>query len=366
MLRRCVRLGSLAVALACVVAGASAEAPRAERETTLRSQAYRIDRVYRSMMGPLGTELVRLGEPDREGLVWITGYATRIVRTGGGEGGPASEEFMCHSNLGFADLAAHRRALPSAAPAKVRIFTLSQGQMEVRFPEGFGIPIASGMPLHLDTQVLNLNPQPEPFDVVHETTISWVPDAALATPMKALFQTAAQGMVLVEGEDAYFGVEDPDPEVHGPGCMVGAPAGGRTIPDGHGRQFAAHWVVPPGRQENRTLVTEWMDLPYDTTIHQIAVHVHPFSESLALRDLDTGETLFESRMTQREGRIGLVRVEDFSSAEGIPVYAGHQYELVSVYDNPTDEPQDAMAVLFLYLHDREFERPRRAGGGDAR
>ena len=42
---------------------------------------------------------------------------------------------------------------------------------------------------------------------------------------------------------------------------------------------------------------------------------------------------------------------------GIPVYADHQYELVSVYENTSAEEQDSMAVMYLYLDDRHFHRP---------
>lgn len=326
------------------------------QQATFRSKAYAIDRIHRSMMGPSARAIVRLGKPGPPELLWITGYRTRITRPDGSEAGSA--EFMCHSNLGIANLPARRRILASSALATPRIFTLSQGQMEVRFPDGFGIPVVSGAPLTLDTMVLNLNPQPGPLEVVHETTVDYVRDAD-ASDMQPLFQAAAQGMVSVSGDEPYYGVESPDPEVHGEGCMVGMPAAGEEpFRDPQGREFAAHWVVPPGRQTNRTLVTNWMAVPFDTTVHYIAVHVHPFAESLTLRDLDTGEVVFESRMRQSDGRIGLDHVDSFSSAEGIPIYAGHEYELVSVYDNPTDEAQDAMAIMFLYLRDAGFEKPQ--------
>ena len=36
---------------------------------------------------------------------------------------------------------------------------------------------------------------------------------------------------------------------------------------------------------------------------------------------------------------------------------GYEFELVSVYDNTSGETQDAMAVMFLYMHDPEFRKP---------
>ena len=57
-------------------------------------------------------------------------------------------------------------------------------------------------------------------------------------------------------------------------------------------------------------------------------------------------------------KIGLERVESFTSVEGIPVYADHEYELVSVYENTSAEAQDSMAIMFLYMLDQEFIRPK--------
>ncbi len=175
--------------------------------------------------------------------------------------------------------------------------------------------------------------------------------------MKPLFQQAAQGLVLVSGRDGYFRVGDPNAEQHGPGCMVGEAAAGGLIKDDFGREFSGHWKVPPGREVNRTLVTEWLNLPFDTTIHHIAVHLHPFAESLELRDLSTGESLFKSAARGPAMQIGLDHVEHFSSEAGIAVFKDHEYELVSVYDNTSSEEQDSMAIMFLYMLDQEFVRP---------
>jgi hypothetical protein len=115
--------------------------------------------------------------------------------------------------------------------------------------------------------------------------------------------------------------------------------------------------VKPGREENRTLVTKILELPYDTTIHYIAVHLHPFAESLELRDLTTGQSVFKSSTRPFPDRIGLAHVDSFSSVEGIPIYKDHEYELVSVYQNITDQDQDSMAVMNLYMLDKDFVAP---------
>ena len=177
-----------------------------------------------------------------------------------------------------------------------------------------------------------------------------------------VYPTMAYVMALIEGDNAYYGVSDPNAMQEGASCLPGhvAPqaAGQRhgIITDELGQQFTGHWVVPPGREVRRTLVTELLDIPFDTTIHFIATHLHPFAESLQLRDLTTGETLYESRARGPETGLGLAFVDAYSSADGIPVFADHEYEMVSVYDNTSGEDQDAMATFVVYLKDAEAEQ----------
>ena len=40
------------------------------------------------------------------------------------------------------------------------------------------------------------------------------------------------------------------------------------------------------------------------------------------------------------------------------MYADHEYELVSVYENTSAEAQDSMAIMFLYMLDQKFTRPK--------
>ena len=98
-------------------------------------------------------------------------------------------------------------------------------------------------------------------------------------------------------------------------------------------------------------------LPYDTTIHYIAVHLHPFAESLELYDLTARKTVYRSRTRQADRGIGLADVEYFSSVEGLPIYKDHEYELISIYNNTSEQDQDSMATMLLFLQaiDLEFQ-----------
>ena len=205
--------------------------------------------------------------------------------------------------------------------------------------------------------MLNHNIEGESFDVRHKVTVRYV-RASEAGEMTPLFPVGAYGLALLEGEDGYFGIKQPDVEEHGASCLPGTNASSHVYRDSQGRVFTGHWVVRPGREVNRTLVTELMALPYDTTVHYIAVHLHPFAESLELRDLTTGETVFKSAARNFDDKIGLAHVDYFSSGDGIPLYKDHEYQMISVYDNTTGEDQDSMAVMYLYLRDKVFEEER--------
>ncbi len=332
----------------------------ATQRQTILSDVYTIDQKYRSMMGPSSTRDVQVLDSATPELVWITGYEAVMVGPDGESS--VAQEFMCHSNLDINPIA-HVALLGQSEAFSPRLFTLSQGQLTVRFPTGFGIPLLSNEVLDLTTQVLNLHVDAESLssglEVRHKVSLEFVRDREVEGLMSPLFPIAGYGLALIEGDSGHFGEDQPEEELHGPGCLVGRNASDHQYSDPLGRKFSGHWVVAPGKEVNHTLVTHLMNVPYDTTIHYIAVHLHPFAESLELRDLTTGESLFKSEAENFEDHIGLSHVDDYSSVEGLPVFADHEYEMVSVYNNTTNEDQDSMAVMYMYLRDQEFD-PRRA------
>ena len=332
-------------------------APEASVYTrTVTSDAYHIDKMYASMQGPYGFDDVRLVEGDKPELLWIVGYRTTVIDANGQS--ERSQQFMCHANLDF-EASDYYDRFPEAPPISGRIFTLSQGQQEIRFPEGFGIPVTSDLPISLATQVLNLTIDKPDLTVQHKVDVLFVRDAEVQGEMVPLFQGAVEGFKAL-GDARFYGVAEGevDQETMGPGCSVGqAAVAGDSDDDVHGQKFTAHWVVPPGREVNRTNVTRFLNLPYDTTVHYIAVHLHPFAERLTLRDLTTDEVVFEAKVTPSEGRVGIDRIEHFESRAGKIIHADHEYELISIYNNTSDKDVDSMAVMYLYLRDQKFKKP---------
>jgi cyclophilin family peptidyl-prolyl cis-trans isomerase len=295
--------------------------------------------------------------------VWITGFQTEMVGADGVT--PTLPEFMCHVNLDF-NAMEHKQLMGSGSNANSRILTLSQGQINVRFPEGFGMPVLSNEPLSLNTQVLNHNLEHPNMQVRHKITFTFARDSDLKEPLKPLFNDSAFGMKLLEGKDGHYGMGSVDMVKHGPSCLPGDTApnahGGSIYQDQFASKFTGHWVVKPGRETNHTNVTKYMNLPYDTTLHFAAVHLHPYAVSLELRDLTTGKSVFKSKARSFKDKIGLSFVDSFSSAKGVPLFRDHEYDLVSVYNNTTQTDKDSMAVVLLFMLDKDFKKPTIVSG----
>lgn len=337
-----------------------AEVDAIEQSTEVLSEVFVVDREYRSMKGPKGHVRGTLLDVEPPELVWITGYSAIMVDPTGEAQVP--QEFMCHANLNI-DKERHKEIFGAHKAANPRLFTLSQGQNSIEFPPGYGIPVASDEALDLGMQVLNLNYDADtngPLEVRHKVTITFVRDRDLRRPMIPLYMEAASGLVSLGHERAYYNTDQVDPEEHGEGCSVGQDAHTKVTKDRNGNEFSGHWVVKPGREENRTLVTRYMNLPFDTTVHYVAVHLHPYAESLELYDRTVEKSVYKSLAQSFEPHqgVGLTHVDAYSSTEGFRLYADHEYELISVYDNSSGVDQDAMAVMFMYAVDEEYERPK--------
>lgn len=354
--------------LTAVIATAAVASEYPVRQYQFLSDLYTIEKKYKSMEGPASMKKVTLldGPPE---LLWITGVKTEMVE----EDGKTAQlpELMCHVNV---DLEAERhRALFNLERAvATRLVTLSQGITDTRVPAGFGFPILSNEPLLVYTQVLNHNiDNPQNLAVRHRVTFEFIRERDLRKPIKPLMNLGASGMVLIDDSPLKFdlGISDistgqpaASPE-HGASCLMlqrapNATGMGSDYVDPQGRKLTGHWVVPPGRQVNHSDVTWFMGLPFDTKLHYAAVHLHPFAESLTLRDVTADKVIFSARAKNPENRIGLDHVDTFLSTEGVKLYKDHKYELISVYNNTTREVHDSMASIFFGFSDTEFVKPK--------
>ena len=289
---------------------------------------FTIDQKYKAMVGPQDVKKLTLLEVDEPELLWLTEAQIKAV---GPEG---SEDFLCHSFIGFNkekySVKEHNALFGNTTHEIIEnttyqtkqdvILSFAQGNLSTVFPEGFGMPIRSDEPLSFLTVVFNQNIEGDPVQVKFKTTVTFQKDRDLEKHMKPLFHR-------------YLTIRM----------------------ERNGRERGA-WMVRPGRHVYRYPVHPQLDLPFDTSFHYIQAHLHAFAESLELRDLTTGESVFKTHVLNYEDRIGIAHMNHFSSKEGIPLYKNHEYELVCVYNNTSQENQLAMARFRLYLLNKDFRR----------
>ena len=355
-------LFSIAASLASAACTGKHTQPAEISEKTIMSRLFTVDGIYKSMMGPVMSGWAVPFSNEAE-LFWITGFRSVVVSPDGRK--QLSQEFMCHSNFKYDASTSGAKTLRSTRHKYGRLFTISQGQVEVEFAQGFGIPVMGNEKFRLDNQVLNMNVDTvgihSPLKLRYKNVISYIEDSDTTEELIPLYQSEAAVYASLEGTKAYFGTMEADAVQEEAACLPGIDSSDQmkmVRRDEHGQNFTYHWVLEPGEETRSTLITEMLDLQFDTTIHFIAVHMHPFAKSMILKDLTNDEVLFESEIENFDDRIGLKKTGFFSSPTGIPVYADHEYALVSNYDNTSGRDQDAMALIYLYLRDREFEKNR--------
>lgn len=330
------------------------------RQEIFESEEFVIGRRIDSMDGPSAVRSVELrGVPAGE-LVWLTGVRNQAIDADSGE--EMSQEFLCHSNLSWSEpeqLERHTELFRATPSLDTRVMTLIQGQNEIELPPGFGLPIEAGESLQFFTMVINKNSDELPLELKVRTTLEYQRQADLAETPVPLFKRRLYNTIETESAmpGHHHGVA---PEMHHEETKVAAAPSAMqhaTLEwDDEGNRHGMHWMVPPGRHEYRTPVGDQLELPFDTTVHYVTAHLHPYGESIALEDVATGETVFRLSAHPYTDRLGIADMESFSSISGVPLSRHGSYELVTVYDNPTDEPVDAMGILYLYLRDTAFER----------
>jgi hypothetical protein len=316
---------------------------------TLVSEPYRLDKIYRSMEGPMSIASgIHVGSSDKSRVQWVTGLETEIVDAA--EEKPISQEFFCHANLTFAE----NRTTPSQVNHEFggkthfdwRLFTLVPGRMSIEMPPGFGVPVPADAPLDYLTMSLNLNPHTEVVNMRMRTKVHTVAGGEPGAPTKALFRRALY-VLQPHDESSHMGpvcMATGASQHVGAGCAEFQPGAGLTN----------HWSVAPGRHLYRTEVTEQLKLPFDTTIHYATIHVHPFARAMELRDLTTNKVVFRLNSQDWPDRIGVAQVDEIKSTEGIPISRTDRYELTAEYDNRSGANSDAMAILYLYLLEKNL------------
>lgn len=228
------------------------------------------------------------------------------------------------------------------------IFRFSPGTVKVELPAGFGLPVNSNEPCNLVTDSQASHGGEFPAKVQFRAKLNYLRDRGRKEPMTALFCAQATSFVSYDSRPRYYDIAKAMPETHGPGTSPHRPATAEAFQDSLGQQFAPYWLVPPGQQETRNLVSPLLVLRQDTRLHCATAHLLPYGVSVQLLDLTEGQPV----VTLGWEKSGVL--EQFRSTEGVPLFKDHHYEMVTVYNNTSDSLTTGAASLTLYLADQEF------------
>jgi hypothetical protein len=309
-----------------------ADAPSSDpkpRVLELGTETLPIDRIYHSMQGPFDRVYFDPNELD-----WVTAVRTDVVDQASQK--PMGDEFFCHAQVQLLN--------------GTRLLTMATGADEIRFPEGFAMPIShivKGQPekyrgltflgMVLNNHEAEINKQTK---VISRIEYFKDEDFGDRPRPKKLYMTSL--LMEVEDLEAYVPGPDEPPiseDVTTHCALVEQPLGGK---------LKLHWMVPPGVQKTRKRYKSF--LPIDGTVHFAWAHLHNYGVYMRLTDVTEGKVVFQADVQSEPDRDQIQHITYYSDEKGFPIYKDHEYEIEALYNNTTDEDVDAMAMMVLYYN----------------
>jgi hypothetical protein len=220
--------------------------------------------------------------------VWIIGYKTEVLDA---KGLAPTANYLCHTFFGDQRVTQHddREMIAIYSDA----FT-----PDVRLPDGFGLRLSAGEPLHW--MPLFNNREETSVRIRMRGVMTVIREKDRTRPIQPLYSTL------------------------------------RSVRTPH------LFFVQPGKHEFEST----FQTPFDGWIHFIGTHIHPHGVSVELYDATRGRLVWRS--SAKHGSDGrLIRMDTYANDSGYPVAKGDTLRIKAVYDNPTAAPIDAMAGLFV-------------------
>ncbi len=297
-------------------------------------------------------------------LYWFKGLKLEVIDEKGKV--MPTAEFICHLNLDV-DKDFRNKVFFEGEPCRNnRIFTATQGETDMCFPEGFAVPAASDEFWTVYFQAANRTTD-EHRRLRHRLTMFFIKDSELVYPLKALDWYAPFVTVVVDRDtpEAMEAEHEHIPHCLGSSAGVTAPnsAPQTVFTDGFGRRVSGHWVVPPGRYTYHGPITEEREPAFSSTdrrVHFAWSHVHPCCTSVSLVRCGAKDraALFTANVqTKTDHGLELLHIDTISSKDGIVLPAGEPYEIEAHYENTTESPLDSMVSLGIFFEDNRFVRP---------
>lgn len=314
------------------------------KEYKMLSPTFIVDAIYKSMEGPKASNYVMLSQDST--LLWITGF--KVEAQDAKTGKKMSNDFICHMNVDINDTKYYSNfGLENRIGKQYpRLTSLSHGMETFTFPKGFGVPMKGNDLLYVTTQTLNHNIKEAYYKVKHNVTITFDEKQKL----KPLMSKTAFIMLPYDQYDPYKSPIDP-----GTDFCIPVETKNHSYDDGKGNKLSGHWVIPIGKNKYRSNINHQLEIKDSLRLHAAAIHVHPFATKIMLFNKTTQQPIFESNITNHQNSIGLKNIENFSSEEGIWLFANQEYEIVLEVNNTSATEQDMMGSMFLFFYDKEMD-----------
>ena len=308
------------------------------------SPDFYIDGIYRSMEGPKATNYVQLTTDTS--LVYITGFKVKALDSKTKV--TISKDFICHTNIDFNDVSYYSEFHLKDRIGKQypRMATLSHGFESYEFPKGYGVAMKGKNLLYVTTQALNHNIKNISKLVKHEVTIKYSKEKDI----KPLMCRTIFIELPFDEKDPFKSPLDPASNM-----CVPVETTNHVYDDGKGHKLSGHWVIQPGKKTFRSAVNAQLEIVDSLRLHAATIHVHPFATSILLFDKTAKKVVFKSKITNHPDRIGITKIESFSSEVGIWLYHNHDYELQLNVDNPTTASIEMMGSMSLFFYDAELD-----------
>lgn len=314
------------------------------KEYKMLSPTFIVDDIYKSMEGPKASNYVMLSQDST--LLWITGF--KVIAQDAKTGEKMSNDFICHMNVDMNDAKYYSNfGLENRIGKQYpRLTSLSHGMETFDFPEGYGVPMKGNDLLFVTTQTLNHNIKDPYYKVKHKVSITYQEDKNI----KPLMSKTAFIMLPYDKYDPYKSPTDPSADF-----CIPVETKNHSYDDGSGNKLSGHWVIPTGKNTYRSEINHQLEIKDSLRLHAAAIHVHPFATRIMLFNKTTQKPVFVSEVTNHKNSIGLTNIENFTSKEGIWLYANQEYEIVLDVNNTSKEEQDMMGSMFLFFYDQEMD-----------
>ncbi|WP_309640177.1 hypothetical protein [Flavobacterium sp.] len=313
-------------------------------EYKMISPDFYIDGIYRSMEGPKATNYVQLTTDSS--LIYITGFKVKAIDSK--TKATISKDFICHTNIDFNDVSYYsifnlKNRIGKQYP---RMATLSHGFESYEFPKGYGVPMKGKNLLYISTQALNHNLKDIRKLIKHEVTIRYSKDRNT----KPLMCRTIFIELPFDENDPYKSPLDPASNM-----CVPVETKNHVYQDQNGNKLSGHWVIQPGKKTFTSDVNGQLEIKDSLRLHAATIHVHPFSTAIILFDKTTQKVIFKSKITNHTDRIGITKIESFTSEDGIWLYNNHDYELQLNVNNTTNNTIEMMGSMSLFFYDKELD-----------